>query len=322
MSLFAQSGQTPAGHPAKSQDSTMASLPVSMSSDINRATPEKVALGRMLYYDARLSQDNTVSCNSCHDLEKYGVDGLQFSTGIGGQKGGRNAPTVYNAAGQTIQFWDGRATDVERQAKGPVLNPVEMGMSSAARLEIKLRSIPGYAAAFTKAFPGQDQPVTFDNVALAIGAFERGLVTPSRWDKFVAGDQQALSSAEFTGHHDFTSVGCSNCHESAYVGGNSLQKLGEAKPWPVETDTGREAVTKYEGDHMMFKVPTLRNIARTAPYFHDGSIVKLDDAVRRMAEYQLGVSISDAQVTRIVAWLNALTGEIPSDYIRKPALPQ
>ncbi len=299
----------------------MGTLPQAMSSEANPATPAKVDLGRMLFYDGRLSKDGTVSCNSCHDLEKYGVDGRQFSLGVGGQKGGRNSPTVYNAAGQVLQFWDGRAGTVEDQAKGPVLNPVEMAMSSASDVEEKLRSVPAYVTAFEKAFPGEPDPVSFENMALAIGAFERGLVTPSRWDRFLAGDRSVLTDIEFAGHREFMRVGCAGCHNGPFIGGGSLQKAGVRKLWPVTSDRGREAVTKSEADRLKFKVPVLRNVAKTAPYFHDGSVGDLDEAVRRMAEYQLDVSLKPDQVRLIVAWLDTLTGEIPRDYIRKPDLP-
>jgi cytochrome c peroxidase len=297
-------------------------LPKTMPSAENPLTAAKVDLGRMLYYDARLSKNNSVSCNSCHDLEKYGVDGERFSLGVGGQRGGRNSPTVYHAASQALQFWDGRAKTVEDQAKGPVLNPVEMAMPSAAEVERRLRAIPGYVRAFQAAFPKQKQPVTFDNMARAIGAFERGLITPaSPWDRFLGGDDGALTLEERQGRHEFMHNGCASCHNGPFIGGRSLQKLGVERPWPRQTDPGRVAVTKQEADRMVFKVPTLRNVAKTAPYFHDGSTGDLREAVRRMGEHQLGLQLDDQQVQRIVAWLNALTGEIPRDYIRKPGLP-
>lgn len=309
-----QMGQGPHGR-------MMGVLPKVMESPANPITPAKVDLGRQLFYDGRLSQDGTVSCNSCHNLASYGVDGRRVSLGVGGRPGGRNSPTVYHAAGQIVQFWDGHAGTVEEQAKGPVLNPVEMTMSSPAEVEGRLRSIPGYVAAFQRAFPGEAEPVTFDNMALAIGAFERGLVTPSRWDRFLQGDRRALTQDEFAGHHEFMHNGCASCHNGAYVGGRSLQKLGAVQPWPNTADTGRESVTKAETDRLVFKVPTLRNVAKTAPYFHDGSVATLPEAIRLMGRHQLGATLDDGQVRRIAAWLNSLTGEIPQDYIRKPELP-
>jgi len=299
----------------------MGKLPETMESVSNPVTPAKISLGRMLYYDPRLSKDSSVSCNSCHDLANYGVDGKPVSTGVGGQKGGRNSPTVYHAAGHFTQFWDGRAVDVEEQAKGPVLNPVEMAMASPREVEERLRSIPGYATAFQRAFPGESQPVTFDNMARAIGAFERKLVTPSRWDKFLAGGRSALTTEEFNGHHEFMHSGCATCHNGSFVGGRSFQRLGVEKPWPSTTDPGRMSVTGAATDRMMFKVPSLRNVAKTGPYFHDGKVVALDEAVRLMAEYQLNAKLEDRQVRQIVAWLNTLTGEIPREYIKAPALP-
>lgn len=302
----------------------MGVIPPSLPSDANPMTPSKVDLGRMLYYDPRLSKDGTVSCNSCHDLARYGVDGKPVSPGVGGQLGGRNSPTVYHAAGHVLQFWDGRALNVEEQAKGPVLNPIEMAMQSADEVTAKLRAIPGYAPLFRKAFPQAGaEAVTFDNAALAIAAFERGLVTRgSRWDKFLQGDRAALSEAEFAGHHDFMHSGCATCHNGPYVGGGSLQKLGAQKPWPVTSDLGRMSATKAETDRMIFKVPSLRNVARTAPYFHDGQVATLEEAVRLMGEHQLGTAFEPARIGNIVAWLNTLTGELPRDYIKPPVLPR
>ncbi len=282
---------------------------------------ERVTLGRMLYYDARLSRSQTVSCNSCHDLAKYGVDGEATSDGFMGRHGDRNSPTVYNAAAHFVQFWDGRAADVEAQAKGPVLNPVEMAMISEAAVVAVLESIPEYVTAFHAAFPGEQRPVTFDNMALAIGTFERGLLTPSRWDQFLRGDRSALTAGEKTGLAAFLSAGCQGCHSGALLGGNTYQKIGVMKPYPAN-DPGRFNVTHEPGDRQMFKVPSLRNVAETAPYFHNGRVPTLPDAVSQMADYQLGRRLSDAQTRSIVAFLKALTGEVPAAYIQKPALPR
>jgi len=300
----------------------MGALPAAMTSETNPITPAKVDLGRILFYEPRLSKSGTVSCNSCHSLTNYGVDGKRVSTGHEGQLGGRNSPTVYNAAGQIAQFWDGRAVDVEEQAKGPVLNPVEMAMASEKEVMAKLRSIPGYRPLFQKAFPQDTEPVTFDNMARAIGAFERKLVTPSRWDRFMEGDRNAITATEMSGHHEFMHGGCATCHNGPYVGGRMFQKLGVEKPWPVTTDLGRMDVTKSAADRMVFKVPTLRNVEKTGPYFHDGKVATLEEAVRLMGQHQLGTPLGDDQVGRIVAWLKTLTGEIPMDYIKPPALPR
>jgi cytochrome c peroxidase len=297
-------------------------LPPVMDSAANPISDAKVALGRMLYYDARLSKGQDVSCNSCHVLSHYGVDNQPVSDGYKGQKGTRNSPTVYNAAGHFVQFWDGRATNVEEQAKGPILNPVEMAMPDEKRVLAVLNSMPEYVEAFQKAFPGEKHPVTFDNLAKAIGVFERKLVTVSRWDKFLGGDQAALSDAEKAGLNKYLDVGCQTCHNGVYVGGSMFQKLGLAKPWDNVKDPGRFSVTKQETDRMVFKVPTLRNIEKTAPYYHDGSISTLDEAVRQMADHQLARTLSKEETDSIVAFLKALTGELPAEYIKEPALPK
>ena len=296
-------------------------LPAAMESGSNPITEAKIQLGRMLYYEKRLSKNGDVSCNSCHLLNKFGVDGDRFSTGHKGQKGGRNAPTVYNAAGHMAQFWDGRAADVEEQAKGPVLNPVEMAMPDAKSVVAVLKGIPEYVAAFKKAFPGQADAVTFDNMGRAIGAFERKLVTPSRWDKFLKGDKNSLTADEKEGFMRFTDAGCQTCHNGPYLGGRNYQKLGIVKPFP-DDDKGRIAVTKQPADEKVFKVPSLRNIEKTGPYFHNGSSTSLDGAVRLMAEHQLGRKLTDADVKLITVWLKSLTGEIPAEYVKEPMLPK
>ncbi len=297
-------------------------LPDTITSDANPVTPAKINLGRMLFYDARLSKNQDVSCNSCHSLTNYGVDGKPVSSGDKGQLGGRNSPTVYNAAGHFVQFWDGRAANVEEQAKGPILNPVEMAMPSEAAVVATIKKIPGYQAAFREAFPGVAEPISYDNIARAIGAFERKLTTPSRWDRFMGGDQTAITSEEMAGHHQFMMAGCMSCHNGPYIGGQTFQKLGAKKSWPVATDTGRMGVTGNTSDRLMFKVPSLRNVEKTGPYFHTGKVATLDEAVRLMGEYQLDRKLDDKQIAQIVAWLKTLTGEIPADYIRQPALPQ
>ena len=285
-------------------------------------TEEKVALGRMLYYETRLSANQKLSFNSCHDLTKYGVDNQATSVGDKGQHGDRNSPTVYNAAGHFVQFWDGRAADVEEQAKGPVLNPVEMAMTSGKQVVAVLKSMPEYVVAFQKAFPNDKDPVTYDNTGKAIGAFERKLITPARWDKFLKGEQTALTSEEKAGFHTFVASGCQTCHAGALLGGNMYQKIGLVKAWPDTSDTGRYKVTKSESDKFLFKVPSLRNIDKTGPYFHDGKIPTLDGAVAKMADHQVGKTLSAAEIQSIVTWMKSLTGEIPADYIKRPELPK
>ena len=285
----------------------------------NPVTEAKITLGRALYYETRLSQDNDISCNSCHDLAAYGVDAGPTSTGHKGQKGGRNSPTVYNAAFHMTQFWDGRAADVEAQAGGPVLNPIEMAMSSADDVVKKLKAIEGYPPLFAAAFDGDD-PVSYDNLTKAIGAFERRLVTPAPFDAWLAGDDAAMTEAEKKGLTVFMDAGCTACHTGPVLGGQMYQKLGMVKAWD-NPDLGRKEVTGKDADLQMFKVPSLRNIAKTGPYLHDGSISDLSEMVHKMGEYQLGKDLSAEDVASIVAFLESLTGEIDAEYTAKPDLP-
>jgi cytochrome c peroxidase len=285
------------------------------------AQQAKVALGRMLFFETRLSLKEDLSCNSCHRLDAYGVDKQVTSPGAGGKRGTRNSPTVYHAAVSFSQFWDGRSPDVEQQAKGPILNPSEMAMPNAELVVARLRQIPGYVEGFARAYPGDAQPLSYDHVGDVIGAFERGLVTPSRWDDYLRGNESALSSAEVEGLKVFTDIGCMVCHTGNLLGGNSFQRAGVVKPWKDQRDQGRFQVTKDPGDKMVFKVPTLRNVAETGPYFHDGSIATLPEAVRVMAQHQLGLELEEREITAIVAWLRSLTGELPKAYIAQPQLP-
>jgi cytochrome c peroxidase len=299
-----------------------APLPDAVPGAERRAGDAMVNLGRMLYYEPRLSKSQKISCNSCHDLATYGVDGQPTSDGHKGQRGTRNSPTVYNAAGHFAQFWDGRAPDVEAQAKGPVLNPVEMAMPGEARVVAVLESMPEYVAAFKLAFPNDPKPVSYDNMARAIGAFERGLMTPARWDALLNGDQTALTAEEKLGFQTFIETGCQTCHLGALLGGTSYQKLGVVKPFPRSDDPGREKVTNADVDRAVFKVPSLRNVEKTGPYFHDGGTATLEQAVRDMGEYQLGRKLTDPQVKQIVDFLRVLTGKIDPEYIKAPQLPK
>ncbi len=296
-------------------------LPKESKSDKNPATPAKVALGRQLYFDTRLSKNHDVSCNTCHNLETYGVDNKPVSEGHGKQKGTRNSPTVYGAALHTVQFWDGRAADVEEQATGPIVNPVEMAADEKRVVET-LTSIPEYKKAFEESFPDEKEPVTLVNVGKAIGAFERTLLVSGKWDKYLAGDDAALSQDEKNGLSVFMDSGCTSCHGGAMVGGNMLMKLGAVKPWTDEKDKGKFEVTKDEKDKMFFKVPTLRNVAKTAPYFHDGSVSDLGEAVKKMAFHQNGLEISADEIKAVVAFLGALTVEIPAEMTKAPELPK
>ncbi len=292
-----------------------APLPATMEAPGNPLTEAKVDLGRRLYYETLLSLNENVSCNSCHNLSAYGVDGRRYSLGTKNQEGGRNSPTTYNAAAHLAQFWDGRAPTVEEQAKGPILNPVEMGMPDANAVLARLRAIPAYRAAFRAAFPGQADPVTYDNVGLAIGAFERKLVTPSPWDRYLAGDTAALTPAEKQGFNTFVSAGCQACHNGALVGGGMYQKLGMVRPWPDKSDIGRAAITHQAADTLVFKVPSLRNVEHTAPYFHNGSVATLHEAVLLMGRHQLGRDLTEEQASAIMTYLHVLTGAMPATYI-------
>ncbi len=293
----------------------------------NEATPttyqmsdDLIALGRALFYDPRLSVDQRQSCHTCHLLTNYGVDGLALSIGHNGDPVKRNAPTVYNAALHIAQFWDGRAATIEDQAKAPILNSGEMGMLDPSEVETMLRALPGYQPLFAAAFPSQAQPIVFDNAATAIAAFERRLITPSRFDRFLAGDYSQLTEQEQRGLATFAELGCPTCHVGVTVGGLLYKKLGEVEPYPIE-DLGRYLVTGLESDRYVFKVPSLRNAAKTGPYLHNGSIQTLEEMVVLMARHQLGKQVTDQQVSDIIAFIDSLTGEIPTAYITPPPMP-
>lgn len=300
----------------------------------NPMTPEKVQLGKQLYFDPRLSKDGTVSCNSCHNLMASGTDNRPVSVGVDAQKGGRSAPTVWNAAFLTRQFWDGRAATLEDQAKGPILNPIEMGMPDPETAVKRIKSIPGYVEQFEKIF-GNKEPVTYDNIAKAIATFERTLITPnSPFDRFMKGDEKAISTSAKRGMQLVESIGCTSCHTGANFAGPSNLSMGEGffqkfptypgsqyeKDYQLTADLGLYSVTKQEDDKHMWRVPTWRNVALTAPYFHNGSVATLDEAVRVMAKTQLNKNLKDKDVTDIVAFLNSLTGEFPK--ISMPRLPE
>jgi cytochrome c peroxidase len=285
------------------------------------SNPELVRLGRMLFYEPLLSRTGKISCNSCHPLDRYGTTATKLSVGVDGKFGRRNAPTVYNSAGHFRQFWDGRVGTLDEQAAGPIADPAEMGMKPGAAV-LALRAVAGYRIAFAQAFPDQQEPVTIEHVTAAIAEFERGLVTPARWDRYIDGDTQALTPNEKEGAKLFANLGCMVCHTGAYLGGTMFEKLGIFAPWPNQTDHGRQEVTHNPADNMVFKVPSLRNVAKTAPYFHDGSVGSLDTAVRMMAHHQLGVDLSEDEARLIAAWLGSLSGELPREYIAPPALPQ
>jgi cytochrome c peroxidase len=290
----------------------------------NPITPEKVKLGKFLYFDTRLSKTGNNSCNSCHNLNTFGVDNLATSPGDEGKNGNRNSPTSFNAALHTMQFWDGRAKDVEEQAGMPVMNPVEMNIPSEDFLIKRLKGIELYKQLFASAFPDEKDPLTFKNMAKAIGAFERTLITPSKFDEYLHGKSDALSYEEKKGLQTFINEGCTTCHNGVAIGGNSLQKFGSLDNYRNYTgstieDEGRKEVTKDEFDKDLFKTPSLRNITKTAPYFHDGSVEELSRAITIMGKIQLGKDFSPEQVASIKAFLEALTGDIPDDVKQIPA---
>ena len=278
------------------------------------------ALGRQLYYDPRLSKTGEISCNSCHPLATYGTTRTAVSTGINGRKGVRNAPTTYNAAGHFAQLWDGRSPSVEKQAIMPIENQDEMGMTAIEVVDA-IKGIGGYRDEFARTFPGDASPITTEHIGAAIGAFEHGLVTPARWDRYLRGDTHALNAQEKAGAKLFANLGCIVCHTGPYVGGSMFERLGARVPWPNGSDRGRRQVTGLAADDMVFKVPSLRNVAMTAPYFHDGSAQTLNSAVRLMALHQLGVELEDDEANDLEAWLGALTGDIPLGYVAPPVLP-
>jgi cytochrome c peroxidase len=273
-------------------------------------TPEMRALGQKLYEDKRLSVNDQQACASCHVVsgKSGGVDNQPTSTGAKGDLGGRNAPTVLNAGFHVAQFWDGRAKDLVEQAKGPILNPVEMAMPSADAVVQKLNGIPEYVSAFASAFPGQNPALTYDNLARAIAAFERTLVTKDRFDRWLRGEDGAMNPEEVAGLKTFTATGCASCHAGPLLGGNAYRKMGLVNPYPTD-DKGRIALTKQEADEYVFKVPALRNIALTNPYFHDGKVATLEEAVSKMAHHQLGKTLPEGEVKSIVAFLKALSDE-------------
>ena len=301
-------------------------LPQVMTSEKNPVTPAKVKLGKILFYETRISVDGTVSCARCHPIGLYAADGLKKSIGNNCKVNPRNAPTLLNAAGQISAHWIGNRADVEDQARQSVTGPPSFGMPSHEAVEAKLRGIPGYTELFKKAFPGESSPVTVDNFAKAVGAFERTLVTPSPFDSFLKGDVAALKEEEKRGLKTFMEAGCVMCHFGTYLGGQMYEKFGIFEPYWKYTrsepiDEGRYAVTKNEADKYVFKVSVLRNVAKTAPYFHDGSVDKLEEAVWIMGKVQLNRDLTKEQVAEIVTFLKSLTGIIPEEALTIPLLP-
>lgn len=306
--------QRAASYPNPLAAAEFANEPVRPIPDSIPVDLRKVILGEKLYFDTRLSVDNTLSCSSCHGLNTGGVDNKQFSDGVYGQKGGVNAPTVFNAHFNFVQFWDGRAKTLADQAGGPPLNPIEMGCKSFDDICAVLAKDPAFTKAFTEVYPsGWNQA----NITDAIQEFERTLLTPnSRFDKYLKGDKTALNQDEIAGYDLFKKYYCATCHVGENLGGQSYELMGlranyfadRNTPITVE-DHGRNKETKTERDDHRFKVPGLRNIALTAPYYHDGTRKTLEEAVRDMAKYEVGVELTDQETAKIVAFLKTLTGE-------------
>lgn len=294
-------------------------LPEVVDNPENPITEEKVILGKQLYFDVRLSKDNTQSCNTCHNLNTFGVDNLPTSPGNDGKNGTRNSPTVLNAALHASQFWDGRNKDVEEQAGGPILNPVEMAMPSEEFVVERLSGIEEYKELFAKAFPEDEQPITYKNLQKAIGAFERKLITPSKFDDYLAGNNEALNEQEKRGLETFMTTGCITCHSGNALGGQLIQKFGLfGNYWEYtksdRIDDGKFEVTQNEADKYFFKSPSLRNVEKTYPYFHDGSVNDLDESVKIMAKLQLNKELTDEETNDIVAFLKTLTGDVPQEF--------
>jgi cytochrome c peroxidase len=278
----------------------------------------KVELGKQLFFDPRLSKSGFISCNSCHNLSMGGSDNLPSSIGHNWQEGPINSPTVLNSSLNLAQFWDGRAADLKAQAGGPIANPMEMGFTHDLAVGV-LDSIPQYQASFKKVY-GKNK-IDIDQVTDAIAAFEETLVTPnSRFDQWLKGDKKALNKTELAGYQLFKDVGCTACHNGSAVGGNSFQKMGLVEAYATKNPAeGVAGLTGNDADRMKFKVPTLRNVELTYPYFHDGAYWKLEEAVDVMARLQLGRKLEAQQIDQIVAFLKTLTGDQPS--FAMPILP-
>ena len=298
----------------------------------NPATAAKVELGKMLYFDPRFSSTGTVSCFSCHNVMEGGDDHRPTSIGVHGQKGGRNAPSVWNAAFLSAQFWDGRAASLEAQAKGPPVNPIEMGMKDLDAVIDRIRRIPGYRPYFERAF-GSGDVVTMENAARAIAAYERTLVTSgSAYDRYARGESSALTAQQVRGLERFAAVGCTTCHQGPTFAGPSLpagtpflmkfpvyERSPYVEKYGLVADPGRFQVTGNEADRHLWRVPSLRNLGFTAPYMHNGSVKALPEAVRVMASAQLDQRLDDAAVADIVAFLESLNGPFPAQLM--PRLP-
>jgi cytochrome c peroxidase len=307
--LFAASVVAAAGL-ALASWSVVADEPITPIRPVQEINLAQVALGKKLYFDPRLSKSGFISCNSCHNLSMGGTDNLQTSIGDHWQQGPINAPTVLNSSLNVAQFWDGRAEDLQAQAGGPIANPGEMGFSHTLAVGV-LESIPEYVVEFKQVF-GTDK-ITIDEVTQAIAEFEKTLKTPSsRFDRWLLGEKDAITPYELAGYQLFKTSGCVACHNGEGVGGSSFQKMGVVKPYETKNPAaGRAAVTGKDADRFKFKVPTLRNVELTYPYFHDGAARTLSEAVEIMGRLQLGKELTPDENAKIVAFLKTLTGDQP-----------
>ena len=306
-------------------------LPDSAALENTPLTPLRVSLGKALFFETRVSSDGRLGCATCHNPAYYGADSLALTVGVHGKQLPRNAHTVFNTPLLIAQHYGGNRASVEEQAYKAVISPLAYGNSTNEQVETKLSQL-GYLPLFKAAYPDDAKPVSIENWSKAIGAYERTLLTPAPFDKFLKGDAQALSKTAKLGLDTFINTGCAGCHNGVTVGGQSYQKFGITQDYWLVTgstpkdafkgyDKGRFHDTKNEADAFMFKVPQLRNVAVTPPYFHDGSVASLPQAVRVMAQLQLGKQLSDEDVSHIVSFLESLTGEIPADFAKVPALP-
>jgi cytochrome c peroxidase len=301
-------------------------LPKDMATPEFPLTKERVALGRSLFFDTRFSIDGNMGCVTCHQPALYGTDARPRSIGVRNRPHPRHAPTVLNAPLQFVIHWRGDRVNAEDQVAQSLLSPITSGQPDEKALLARVNGIAGYAPLFKSAFPADPEPISRKNMALAVGAFERTLVTPSRFDDYLKGNIEALSAGERAGLAKFIEVGCVGCHNGAGVGGGMYQKFGVLEDyWKVTRsdpiDKGRAEVTNNDADLYMFKVPTLRNVAMTPPYFHDGSVATLPEAVKVMARLQLGAALEGKDVADIVSFLASLTGPLPPDFATAPVLP-
>lgn len=326
-SLLALTVQAQAGEPSRMEKTRQLfqPLPPDMATPEFPVTPSRAELGRKLFFDPRLSADGTVSCATCHRPALYGTDALPKSIGVEHRLNPRNAPTVLNAALQFKAHWIGDRANVEDQAMKSLIGQASFGNADFAAVVRKIKALPAYEEEFKLAFPNDPEPVKPDNWGKVIGAYERTLVTPSPFDAYLKGDAKALSAKAQNGLKAFIEIGCVSCHNGVGVGGSSFQKFGVFEDYWKSTgsqpiDEGRFTDTKDPADKYVFKVPGLRNVAMTPPYFHDGSVATLPQAVRVMGKVQLGKELTDQEVNDLVAFLNSLTGELPGEFATEPVL--